>query len=56
MAGVGFDKFYTSTFNDTIKPGEAKGLEQLVTEVGAIEQARREILRQVPELSNPAEG
>ena len=36
VAGVGFDKFYTSTFNDTIKPGEAKGLEQLVMEVDVL--------------------
>ena len=53
VAGVGFDKFYTSTFNDTIKPGEAKGLEQLVTEVGAIEQARREGSGCVQQMTDP---
>ena len=52
-AGVGFDKFYTSTFNDTIKPGEAKGLKQLVTEVGAIEQARREGSGCVQQMTDP---
>ena len=40
-AGVDCDHVYTSVF-DMVKSGEAKGLQQLVKEVGKIERARRE--------------
>ena len=52
VAGVDCDHVYTSVF-DMVKSGEAKGLEQLVTEVGAIEQARREGSGCVQQMTDP---
>ena len=51
-AGVDCDHVYTSVFA-MVKSGEAKGLEQLVTEVGAIEQARREGSGCVQQMTDP---
>ena len=51
-AGVDCDHVYTSVF-DMVKSGEAKGLELLVTEVGAIEQARREGSGCVQQMTDP---
>ena len=52
VAGVDCDHVYTSVFA-MVKSGEAKGLEQLVTEVGAIEQARREGSCCVQQMTDP---
>ena len=51
-AGVDCDHVYTSVFA-MVKSGEAKGLKQLVTEVGAIEQARREGSGCVQRMTDP---
>ena len=52
VAGVDCDHVYTSVFA-MVKSGEAKGLEQLVTEVGAIEQERREGSGCVQQMTDP---
>ena len=51
-AGVDCDHVYTSVFA-MVKSGEAKGLQQLVTEVGAIDQARREGSGCVQQMTDP---
>ena len=51
-AGGDCDHVYTSVFA-MVKSGEAKGLQQLVTEVGAIDQARREGSGCVQQMTDP---
>ena len=46
-AGGGFDSFYTSVFEDTIRPGEGKGLTQLVEEVRRKDERAEERLRRL---------